>query len=83
MIDERDHTCSSAPTTTAPAAETVTVSAFLDRFLSEYVKPQKLRSIASVESRIKVLKQYLGDRPVSDLQEADVLNWFKDRVRVR
>jgi integrase len=32
---------------------------------------------ASVESRIKVLKQYLGDRPVSDLQEADVLNWFK------
>jgi hypothetical protein len=41
------------------------------------VKPAKLRSIASVECRIKVLKQHLGNRPVSDLQEAEVLNWFK------
>lgn len=58
-------------------SETETIAQFLDRYLAEYVKPRKLRSIASVQSRIVVLKEYLGERPIADLQEADVLNWFK------
>jgi len=33
--------------------------------------------MSSVQSRIAVLKEYLGERPVTDLQEAAVLNWFK------
>jgi integrase len=67
-----------APHAREPQSSTTeTVSDFLDRYVKEYVKPKKLRSIASVQSRIMVLKQYLGDEPVSILEQPDRLNWFK------
>lgn len=44
------------------------VAAFLDAFLTLHVKPSALRSIASVESRIGVLKEHFGEFLVSRLE---------------
>ena len=41
------------------------------------MKPAGLRSIGSVRSQISVLKEYLGNIPLSGLQDADEINRFK------
>lgn len=76
VLAGRDPRALPRPSESQPV-KAVTVSDFLDRYLKEYVKPKKLRSIASVQSRIVVLKQYLGDLPVTTLEEPERLNWFK------
>src|SRR6267143_832875 len=48
-----------------------TVAAFLDAYLERCVKPAGLRSIGSVRSQITVLKQHLGDLPLSGLEDPD------------
>lgn len=53
------------------------VSTFLDAYLERCVKPSELKSINSVRSRIAVLKQHLGDLPLSALEEPDDINRFK------
>src|SRR4051794_3656540 len=53
------------------------VAGFLDAYFERQVKPAGLRSVASVRSRIKVLKQYFGDLPVKSLEDPDVVNGFK------
>jgi integrase len=54
-----------------------TVSAFLDAYFERCVKPAGLRSIASVRSQIGVLKEHLGDRALSGLEDPDEVNRFK------
>ena len=44
------------------------VSAFLDAYLERCVKPAGLRSINSVRSQIRVLKEHLGHLPLSALE---------------
>ena len=41
------------------------------------VKPAGLRSLPSFQSRVSVLKQYLGDLPLDALEEPDEINAFK------
>lgn len=41
------------------------------------VKPAGLRSLPSVQSRVAVLKRYLGDLPLDGLEEPDQINGFK------
>ena len=41
------------------------------------VKPAGLRSIAAVRSRVGVLKEYLGQRPLEALEDPDEINQFK------
>jgi integrase len=53
------------------------VAGFLDAYFERQVKPAGLRSVASLRSRLKVLKQYLGDLPVKSLEDPDVVNRFK------
>jgi hypothetical protein len=53
------------------------VSAFLDAYMERCVKPAELKSINSVRSRIAVLKQHLGELPLSALEEPDEINRFK------
>jgi hypothetical protein len=53
------------------------VEALLDSYFALHVKPSRLRSIASVASRIGVLKEHLGDLPVSQLERPDNINLFK------
>jgi integrase len=53
------------------------VSAFLDAYLERCVKPAGLRSINSIRSRIAVLKEHLGQLPLSALEEPDDVNRFK------
>ena len=52
-------------------------SAFLDAYLERCVKPAGLRSIAAVRSRVGVLKEHLGQRPLHALEEPDEINRFK------
>jgi integrase len=58
-------------------AELRDVSAFLDAYMDRCVKPAGLRSIAAVRSRVGVLKQHLGELPLTDLEDPDVINQFK------
>ena len=53
------------------------VSAFLDAYLERCVKPAGLRSIGSVRSQIAVLKDHLGNAPLSGLEDPDEINRFK------
>ena len=53
------------------------VSAFLDAYLERCVRPAGLRSISSVCSQIRTLKEHLGHLPLSALEEPDEVNDFK------
>ena len=53
------------------------VAAFLDGYWERCVKPAGLRSLGSVRSQISVLKQHLGQLPLSALEEPDEINRFK------
>jgi integrase len=53
------------------------VAGFLDAYFERQAKPAGLRSIATVRSRIKVLKQHFGELPVKALEDPDVVNRFK------
>jgi len=69
---------SQAPTRSIPVnREITTVSAFLNAYLERCVKPAGLRSLGSVRSQIAVLKEQLGDLPLSGLEDPDEINRFK------
>jgi hypothetical protein len=53
------------------------VSAFLDAYMERCVKPAGLRSVHSVRSQVAVLKEHLGQLPLSALEEPDEINHFK------
>jgi integrase len=52
-------------------------AAFLDAYMERCVKPAGLRSINSVRSRVAILKEHLGQLPLSALEDADEINRFK------
>jgi len=62
-----------APTTSAG----MTVGEFLDLYLDRYVVAESLRSVASIRSRIGVLKGALGSLPVLALEQIDPIEDFK------
>jgi integrase len=66
-----------ARSTKRPATDLQHVSGFLDAYFERQAKPAGLRSIATVRSRIKVLKQYFGELPVNALEDPEVINRFK------
>src|ERR1700704_5677868 len=69
---------SQAPTrSTHVNTQITTIPAFLDAYLERCVKPAGLRSIGSVRSQIAVLKEQLGDLPLSGLEDPDEINRFK------
>ena len=49
----------------------------LDAYLERCVKPAGLRSVGSVRSQIAVLKEHLGNVPLSGLEDPDEINRFK------
>jgi integrase len=53
------------------------VASFLDAYVERCVKPAALKSVNSICSRIKVLKEQLGELPLDALEEADDINRFK------
>ena len=53
------------------------VSEFLDVYFERCAKPAGLRSIGSVRSQIRVLKEHLGNLPLAALEDADEINRFK------
>ena len=59
------------------AADLQYVAGFLDAYFDRQVRPAGLRSIASVRSRIRVLKDYLGELPVKRLEQPEDINRFK------
>jgi integrase len=54
-----------------------TVSVFLDLYADRYVRAERLKSAASVISRLGALKAHLGERPVRDLERVEVIEEFK------
>jgi hypothetical protein len=48
------------------------VSAFLDAYVERCVKPAGLRSISAVRSRVSVLEEHLGDRPLAAREGLEV-----------
>jgi len=65
-------------------AEKHSVGAVLDRFYTEHYVANRVSSLPSIRSRIKILKQFLGTlpdgspRPARDLESVKLLNWFKN-----
>jgi integrase len=53
------------------------VSEFLDAYFERCAKPAGLRSIGSVRSQIGVLKEHLGQLPLTALEDVDEINRFK------
>ena len=53
------------------------VPAFLDAYLERCVKPAGLRSLRSVKGQLGILKEHLGQLPLSALEEPDEINAFK------
>ena len=53
------------------------VAGFLDAYFDRHLRPAGIRSLDTAAGRIKVLKQYFGDLPVSALEDAAVVNRFK------
>ena len=53
------------------------VDAFLDAYMERCVKPAGLSSLPSLQSRVSVLKRYLGELPLDALEEPDEINAFK------
>jgi integrase len=72
----RDPRSAPQPPARAPA-DLQHVAAFLDAYFEGHVRPAGLRSIASVRSRIAVLKEYLGELPVNRLEQPEAINRFK------
>src|SRR5713226_4227899 len=62
---------------TQAGAQIGDVAAFLDAYWERCVKPAGLRSLGSVRSQISILKQHLGQLPLSALEEPDEINRFK------
>ncbi len=60
-----------------PATDVQHVAGFLDAYFERQARPAGLRSIASVRSRIKVLKQYFGELSLKSLEDAAIINRFK------
>src|SRR5436305_4306140 len=58
-------------------AEIETVSAFLDAYFERCAKPAGLRSIATVESQLRRLKEQLGHLPLEALEDPDEINRLK------
>jgi integrase len=57
--------------------EIETVSAFLDAYFERCAKPAGLRSLATVESQLRRLKEQLGHLPLEALEDSDEINRFK------
>jgi integrase len=72
----RDPRSALQPPAKAPA-DLQLVAGFLDAYFEGHVRPAGLRSIASVRSRIAVLKEYLGKLPVKQLEQPEAINRFK------
>src|SRR5688572_1563361 len=53
------------------------VSDFLDAYFERCAKPAGLRSIGTVRSQIGVLKEHLGNLPLTALEDPDEINRFK------
>src|SRR5690606_8411207 len=49
----------------------------LDAYMERCVKPAGLSSLPSLQSRVSVLKRYLGELPLDALEEPDEINAFK------
>ena len=69
------------PEVATEAASSITVGAFLEMYMSRYVEAEGLRSIASVRSRIKTLKEHLGDLALDELEKPDAIQEFKATYR--
>ena len=73
----RDPSYTPTPSARVVDRHITTVAAFLDAYFERCVKPAGLRSIASVRSQISVLKEHIGDLPLSGLEDPDEVNRFK------
>lgn len=60
-----------------PTSAGMTVGGFLDLYLDRYVVAESLRSVASIRSRIGVLKAALRSLPVLALEQIDPIEDFK------
>jgi integrase len=67
------------PSPPKPNAKTEieTVSAFLDAYFERCAKPAGLRSLATVESQLRRLKEQLGHLRLEALEDPDEINRFK------
>jgi integrase len=60
-----------------PTAEGMTVADFLDQYYERYVVAESLRSIASIRSRLRGLKDALGALSVAALNQTETIEDFK------
>ncbi len=65
------------------APKSPTCPTFLDAYLERCVKPAGLRSISSVRSQIAVLKEHLGNLPLSALEGSGRDQPVQDRLGLR
>jgi integrase len=68
------------PKPPTPASE-LTVADFLDRYYTNYVEPEGIKSAKTVNGHIKTLKASLGHLPVAALEKAGDIVRFKTTYR--
>ena len=61
----------------SPELDLQHVEGFLDAYFERFVIPSAPRSIATIRSRIGVLKHHLGELPVKRLERPDDINRFR------
>jgi hypothetical protein len=66
-----------ALTSATPAPDLLHVGGFLEAYFERHVRPAGLRSVDTIRSRIKILKEHLGDLPIEKLEQPDIVNQFK------
>lgn len=69
------------PPTMPKLAVGLTVADFLDRYYTNYVEAEGLRSAGSIHGRLKAVKACLGDLPVTALEKASEILRFKASYR--
>lgn len=68
------------PTTPAPVGE-LTVTEFLDRYYTNYVEAEGLKSAKTINGHLKALKTSLGELPVLALEKPGEIVRFKATYR--
>jgi len=69
------------PIPPAKTPEALTVAAFLDRYYTNYVEAEGLRSRATIKGRLKAVRNVLGELPVTVLEKTEQIQRFKAAYR--
>lgn len=81
IIAGRDPRVPPEPPTEEAATAVLTIAEFLDRYFTNYVEAEGMRSVATVRGHIKAVKASIGELPVTALEKPGDILRFKAEYR--